>query len=267
MTLRKRVAVLLSLLAVCVVGAVLVNPIPQDIRYHQFADFQAWLGIPYCGNVFSNLPFFIIGAWGLLFVIRERANRNVFHHSREWWNWAVAFFGIAMIGPGSAYYHLAPDNATLLWDRLPMAAGFMGLYAGVISERVDTQLGLKLLPLLLACGIGTVFYWYLTEQAGAGDLRPYAVVQFFPLITIPVMLHWFPSQYQHAHFLWKLVLWYAIAKVLEYYDLGVYTMTGNLVSGHTLKHLAAAVGCFYLVRYLTERGTLTMAETTLSGTI
>lgn len=253
MTIRRRVEILLSLLAVCIIAGLLADPIPQDVHYHHFADFQNYLGVPFCGNVFSNLPFFLIGAWGFLFTFNNRDNREVFHDSREWINWAVAFFGIAIVGPGSAYYHLSPDNATLLWDRLPIGIGFMGLYAAVIGERVDTDWGLKLLPWLVALGVGTVLYWHYTEQVGVGDLRPYAVVQFFPLITIPIMLKWFPGQYQHAHYLWKLIIWYAIAKVLEHFDAGVYAMTGDLVSGHTLKHLAAAVGCFYMVQYLRIR--------------
>ena len=253
MSVRRRAALLLSLLSGFILASLMADPIAQNPQYHQFADTRQMAGIPFFLNVLSNVPFTIVGWIGMTFVYRNMNERQVFHDPREAMAWMTAFFGIALIGPGSAYYHIAPSNATLLWDRLPMAVGFMGLYAAVLAERVDVDSGVWLLPVLVILGVGSVVYWYFTEQAGAGDLRPYAVVQFFPLATIPVMLWLFPARYDGARYLWRLLILYGVAKGFEYGDAGLFDATGGFISGHTVKHLTAAIACWFLVGYLQGR--------------
>jgi hypothetical protein len=57
----------------------------------------------------------------------------------------------------------------------------------------------------------------------------------------------FPARYTRAGYVFVALGWYLLAKVLEvgFVDHGVYAV-GQLVSGHTLKHLAAAAGAFWL---------------------
>jgi hypothetical protein len=129
-------------------------PIPQWPSYHNFADHRTWLGIPNFGNVASNLAFAVVGIWGLTFLLRlnPQTAAQYFVDPRERWPYTLAFFGMLLTAFGSAYYHLAPNNARLVWDRIPMTVVFGSLVAAVIAERISVQAGMRLLPFLLAIG-------------------------------------------------------------------------------------------------------------------
>src|SRR5579863_8715099 len=148
-------------------------PIPQSASYHNFADHRTWLGIPNFANVASNLAFAVVGVWGLAFLLRIDPAKY-FVDPRERWPYVLAFLGILLTAFGSAYYHLAPSNARLVWDRIPMTIVFGSLVAAVIAERISVHAGLRLLPFLIALGTGSVLQWYLDELHGHGDLRFYA---------------------------------------------------------------------------------------------
>jgi hypothetical protein len=177
---RKNPVPALLVLTVIMIVVVLFSPrTPQPLSYHHFADQRSWLGIANFGDVASNLPFAIFGIWGLWFLLRltpqESADR--FADGREGWFYLPVFFGLLLTALGSSYYHLAPDNERLVWDRLPMTIVFMSLAAAVIAERTSVRVGLWLWPVLLAIGILSVLQWHWSEIRGAGDLRFYAAVQ------------------------------------------------------------------------------------------
>ncbi|MGH8575234.1 MAG: alkaline phytoceramidase, partial [Gammaproteobacteria bacterium] len=156
----------------------------------------------------------------------------------------------------SAYYHLAPDNARLLWDRLPLAAGFAALLAAVIGERIDARAGLLGLAPLLMLAIGSVLYWDWSERAGQGDLRPYGVVQFYSGALIALILVLYPPAYTHARDPFVVLGLYALAKLCEWQDRPIFAALGG-IGGHTLKHLVAGVAVFWLLRMLRLRAPLT----------
>jgi hypothetical protein len=133
--------------------------------YHQFADRRSFLGIPNFGDVTSNLPFAVIGIWGIVLLLRSNPQRIAEHFvdPQERWPYLFVFAGLLLTAFGSSYYHLAPDNARLVWDRLPMTITFMGMVAAVIAERISVRLGLWLLPFLLCVGLASVFEWYWSE--------------------------------------------------------------------------------------------------------
>src|SRR5262245_59012581 len=133
MTRAGAIGTVLGLLGVAGVAAALAPPIPQDAAYHRFADNPTSLGIPNALNVLSNAPFVIVGALGA-WALRP-AGAAQFVEARERWPWAVFFAAFLLTGFGSAYYHLAPDNERLMWDRLPLAAALMGLLAAIIMAR------------------------------------------------------------------------------------------------------------------------------------
>ena len=133
-----------------------LQPIHQDPAYHRFADARAWLGVPNAWNVWSNLPFVIVGLAALQWLARQ----PVPHRKM----WAVFFIGITLTGFGSAYYHWNPNNDTLVWDRLPMTISFMAFFAALLAERVSERAGNWLLMPLLAAGIGSVVYWHYTDD-------------------------------------------------------------------------------------------------------
>jgi len=158
-------------LAVAVgIAALFVPRTPQPLSCHQFTDRRSWLGIPNFGDVVSNIPFLVAGFWGLGFLCRT-SSRERFIDAGERWPYAFLFLGLLLTAGGSAYYPLAPDNARLVWDRLPMTLVFMPLVAAILAERVNVKLGLGVLPLLIAVGMGSLIEWHWSEQQGAGDLR------------------------------------------------------------------------------------------------
>ncbi len=160
-----------------------------------------------------------------------------------------------MTSLGSSYYHLAPDNDRLVWDRLPMTLGFMSVFAAVIQERVSLTLGRRLLIPLLGLGLASVLYWQMTERAGAGDLRLYGMVQFYPLVMIPLMLAMFPPRYTRGSDIIGALFLYGGAKLLELADAMVFS-AGRIVSGHTLKHMAAAAASYWILVMLKKRAAL-----------
>ena len=249
MTHGGRLAVLGALLGAAVVAAVLAPRIPQDPAYHRMADSRALGGIPNALNVVSNAAFVLVGVVGLT-SLRPGAAR--FREARERWPYAVFFAGLALTGAGSAYYHLAPDNERLAWDRLPLAITLMALFAAVIAERISVRAGLALLAPLVALGIASVFAWSASERRGAGDLRLYALVQFYPMLAIPVIVWLFPSRYTRGGALVAVVTCYALAKGFELLDAPLHSL-GAVVSGHTLKHLAAALAGGWIWWMLVKR--------------
>lgn len=250
--IRLRVIVGIGLAAI--VTVLFLPPIPQDPAYHNFADRRRLLGIPNVLNVLSNAPFVLVGVLGWLFLLREGRARPDGPLTEPWERFTslALFAGVGLTGFGSAYYHLAPDNRTLFWDRLPMTIVFMSLFAIVIAERISLSAGRRLFPLLLAAGIGSVVYWRQGEVHAVGDLRFYGLVQFFPLVAIPLMLLLFPPRYTRAADLIVALGWYVLAKIFEFLDARIFAW-GGLVSGHTLKHLTSAVAMYWIVRMLKRR--------------
>ena len=205
------------------------DPIPQDPAYHLFADGRHLLGVPNLLNVISNLPFLIVGAWGL-----SRAGLG-----RERLPWTILFAGLVLTAFGSGWYHLEPNNDTLFWDRLPMTISFAGLVAAVVSEYFSRRAAEPFLAGMLLAGIGSVLFWSWGEAQGSGDLRPYAVVAILPLLIVPVVLATRGTRSAMTPYFWAMILLYVPAKIFEFYDAA--TFTGELVSGHTLKHVFAAI--------------------------
>ena len=245
----KRHAILAAALLALVVGLLLTPRIPQDRAYHQFADQRTIARIPNALNVLSNLPFAFVGIAGLFVTFAPTTRFTV---PFERWPYAALFAGSALTALGSSYYHLQPDNARLVWDRLPMTLGFMGLLVATIAERIGTRAARPLLVPSLVVGAASVFHWYWTEVQGAGELRWYALVQFGSLIGVVLMLMLYPPRYSHTTLIVAGLGAYALAKVLELADGAIFN-TGHLVSGHSLKHLAAAAGVGLVVAALRRR--------------
>jgi hypothetical protein len=252
---RARVALLWAAAAAIALAAWLVPPFAQPEAYHQFADGRAMLGIANALDVASNLAFLVVGVLGLVFVVRGRqaSGRDAFLDSAERWAWGVAFLGTALTCCGSGYYHLAPDSPRLAWDRLPMAIGFMGIVAAVLSERVSATAGRWLLVPLVAIGVWSVWYWRWSAAQGVENLNPFGAVQFGSMLIILLALVLFPARYTRGSDVVVAVLLYGLAKVGEHFDKQIFALTGGIVSGHTLKHLLAAAAIGWLLRMLMKR--------------
>ena len=218
MTHGRRMALVLGGFAAAVVIVFVAHPAPyrQPQAYHHFADTRSWWHIPNTLNVLSNATF-------LLALRRPR------HSVAE----VTFFLGVFMTAFGSAYYHWNPSNATLPWDRLGMAIAFMALLAILIRAP------LAWLAAFVAFGIASVIVSGVYD-----DLRLYGVAQYFPVLVLLVMIE---------GWLWAAGAAYAIAKVCELYDRQIFDTLHGTVSGHTLKHLFAAAGIYFIWRWLRSR--------------
>ncbi len=247
------IGIIFTTALVTIITAFSFAPIAQDQTYHAFADSRAFFGISNFGDVVSNLPFTIFGLMGLAFLFNKESDKSQLSMYGEQFLWKVFFFGVTLVGLGSGYYHLNPENSTLVWDRLPMTIVFMSFLPLVIMERIDVNAGLVLFPLLLAVGIGSVFYWDYTESLGEGDLRLYALVQFLSLLLILLTFWLLPAKFTGMKYLGFTLGWYALAKLLEHFDKAIFDFLWNMASGHTLKHIAASIGAYTMLLYVKKR--------------
>ncbi len=248
MNIKNIIIISLSII-IPLIFFMITDSIPQDPSYHSFADSNKIININNALNVLTNLTFIIVGNIGILWLIvaysSSKNNDNLMPY--------VFFFaGVVLIGLGSSYYHLYPGNFTLVWDRLPMSIAFMSLFAAVISEHIDKKTGNILLFPLIIAGVMSVIYWYYTETRGHGDLRAYITIQFLPILLIPLIVILYNSIYTRNRDLLLVLLIYLIAKVFEYFDKPVYETTGFL-SGHSIKHIIAAISIYYVIRMLKLR--------------
>jgi hypothetical protein len=220
------------------------GPIAAPPGYHDFADQSVAWGIPHSGDVLSNAAFAVValGAMPALWPRRRLLGDG-------WPGYALLLAALAATAAGSTLYHLAPGNARLVWDRLPIALACAALLAAVHTETWQPRRWL-----LWAYGSGAVLsvgWWRVTELAGAEDLRPYLLLQGAPLVLIPLW-QWAArrSLKERAAFV-AAVLLYVLAKASELADHAVYELAG--VSGHTVKHLCAALAAAAVIRGLTTR--------------
>ncbi len=292
LTRQHRAGLLLLCVIIMAFVVAILPPFPQPLAYHRFADARAWLGVPNFLDVVSNLAFLIVAALGLAVVLRpdthsnstskvkqggdERTTKTV-HSVRLGvsedanavspmkWNWnrafieraerlpyALFFLALGATSFGSVWYHLAPDNASLFWDRLPMSVCFAALLAAVIAERYSVQAGIRLLAPLTIAGAITVFYWRWSEAAGVGNLLPYFAFQVYVLLAVLLLMRLFSPRYTRSADMFKAVALYGAALAAELLDHHIYAL-GQMISGHTLKHLLAALAVYQVVRMLRLR--------------
>jgi len=244
-----RFAAVIVLTVVALAAAFLLPAVHQPLEYHDFADHRHLLGVDNFLDVVSNIGFLAFGLLGLAVVFRHH---TCFASSAERWPYAIFFVGVLLTALGSAYYHLAPDNETLFWDRLPMTIAFMGLVASQIVDRINVRFGLALLLPMLFVGAASVIYWSISERMGAGNVLPYGILQGYSVVILLLLAVLHPSRYTRGSDIYWVFGWYVLSKVLETFDAQVLGIL-HVVSGHTLKHLAAAVAAFAVCRMLMRR--------------
>lgn len=242
-TLAHRQWLLAILSGAALIAMFFVPRIPQDPGYHQFVDSRTLLGVPNFWNVVSNIGYLVVGLYGLV-----RASRLQDPMLRP--AYVTFCVAVTIVAFGSSWYHYAPTTESLVWDRLPMAAGFMALVSLVLGERVSWQVSRLLLWPLVAIGVATVAYWAWTEKYGVGDLRPYALVQFLPVLLMPLLLLLFPGNQQSARWLWWTFAGYVVAKTAEQFDGAIYSAIA--LSGHSIKHVVSSVAVLFAIFAMLE---------------
>lgn len=236
----RRALVLLWLALLAIVGLALHGPIVQWASYYHFADDRPWGPLPHAWNVLSNLPFAVVALWAWP-RLREAGAA-----------WRAFCIAIAATALGSSIYHWQPNDLTLLIDRLPIAWDCAALLCAFLAERVHARWqSAAVVGIALAGGTAAVLWWGVGNALGAGDLRPYVLVQFMPMLLIPAALLLRLQPIEDASVppwsWWTALALYAGAKGLEVADAGVLELTLHTVSGHSLKHLLAAAAAGVLL--------------------
>ena len=219
------------------------GPIPQLEHYHDFADQSTRMGIPRAFDVLSNLGFLVVGFFGVKLLWQQREHPAI---KAGWDGYMLFAISLMLTAFGSGYSHLAPDNSRLLWDRLPIALACAGLLSAVRTETKTAIDGQKLTLILALAAVSSVMWWTITDQRGIGDLRPYLMIQCLPLILIPLWQSGNNAPTRDRNWFVIALLIYVVAKLAEIGDQPLYEITGWL-SGHTLKHLLAAVAAGVLM--------------------
>jgi hypothetical protein len=238
------------LLIVTIIALFVHGPISQPLEYHNFADQRVIGGVLRGADVWSNLGFALVGIWGFIRLYPQRHQPQL---KAGWPGYALFLLGLIGTAAGSAYYHLAPDNFSLIWDRLPIALLCAGLLAAVHGETHRARDGWKTTVTLAAIAIASIAWWYFTGMFGRDDLRPYVLLQALPLVMIPLWQKAYraPAADQKAFLL--AVGCYLLAKAAELGDRVLFDSL-HAISGHTLKHLFATLAAAVIVWRLTQRG-------------
>ena len=223
------------LLACALLGPAAAQPAHQ----HAFADQRAWLGLAQAADVLSNAPFALWGLIGLVQLCRGGDRSNSLPRGLL----ALFFSGLLLTAAASSFYHWRPVDTGLAIDRLGMAVAFAGLLGLAAAERASQRAGWALAALVLVTGPLSVAVWL-----ASGNVLPWLALQLggMALIlclaarrpppgsvgvmgTVTVTVNWA-----------AVIAIYALAKVLEAADHPLYALTGQLVSGHSLKHVVAS---------------------------
>jgi len=235
---------LILLFAIAIIGIIIVfsmQPIAQDIKYHNFTDSYSLFSIPNFYNVISNIGFITLGLYGFLKVLSTN-NKNCLIY--------FLTIGIILTGLGSGYYHWNPNNITLIFDRLPMVIVFMTFFTFIISNYITSKNYKTYFSLFLSTGIISILYWSYTESIDTGDLRLYALVQFLPMLLIPVIILLYKNKNNNSYYIFPVLGLYILAKLCEHFDEFIYYFLKESISGHSIKHLFAAVAAYYIYKWM-----------------
>ncbi len=228
--------ILLALGAVLLAAAVLGPPLVQPAHYHAFADQRTLFGIPCALDVLSNLPFALAGLLGLAGLRRvpvgavPPAQRQMA---------ALFFVGLLCTAVASSLYHWHPDDVGLAVDRSGMLVAFAGLLGLAAASCGGARAGRWLAAVVLLAGAAAVAVW-----AWSGNLLPWALLQGGGMALVLAFAACQPRHGALAVRWAAVVAVYAVAKLLELGDGAVFAATGEWVSGHTLKHMAASLAAW-----------------------
>ncbi|MDM0112028.1 hypothetical protein QTI66_07700 [Variovorax sp. J22R133] len=253
---------LLTLFAVLLVIAVVAPALPMPEHFGAaFADRRAWMGLPNAMDVLSNLPFAMFGFSGLLWLhrlgrLRHGARVRPLQHRADhppdnalhcaW----MFFAGLILTAAGSTFYHLEPDEWRLVADRLGMSVAFAGIVGVAVCDRVSARAGWPAAWFMLVAGVLAA-----STHHGTGNVLPWALVQFGGMAVILALALAKPLRNAVGVRLGWVIACYGLAKLFELGDHAIFDATHELISGHTLKHLAAALAALPVL-YALARQTL-----------
>lgn len=224
------------------------GPLPQDPAYHLLADTRVCFGvIPHAGDVITNLAILLAGVFGLAL----RPRMTVAAEAGTGVNVLIA--ASILTAFGSAYYHWAPANATLVWDRLPMTIVLMSLLALVMADRVHPLFARDALWPFTALGFLSVILWGVSEAMGQGDVLLYLIVRIATEIAIVFLLVLRQPRRTGSMWLVAALVSEVVMAFFEHFDHELFRLTGGFVSGHNMKHVMAGVALAFVFWWLRSR--------------
>ncbi|MBI3728575.1 MAG: hypothetical protein HY254_09640 [Burkholderiales bacterium] len=233
--------------ALAALALLLHGPISQLAHYHDFADQSDWAGIPHAIDVLTNLGFAMVAMTGGWFLLEKYRKGDTGIAFPAYCTFALS---IAATTVGSSYYHLAPDDARLFWDRLPIAFACCSLLAAVRADSlpgIDARKAIMELVLLLMAALMSVIWWQQT-----GDLRPYLLIQGLTLVLIPLLQWIWKAESADRLAFGAAMILYVTAKITEMLDAQILQQL-HILSGHSLKHLLAALAACLIVWRFRQR--------------
>lgn len=230
---------LLLLAGVLCVLAVAGPHITQYEHYHAFADQRTMLGIPCALDVLSNVPFALMGLIGLVVLRRSVLGyeASVFKNMSS-----LFFYGLIITSVCSSAYHLHAENHSLWLDRMGMSVAFAGILGMAVCNRVSERAAQVTAYTVLIAAPMCLWNWQAT-----GNLLPWSVLQGGGMLIVLTLACLAPVDGQKRMPLVAVIVWYVVAKLLELGDAQVYAWSGELVSGHSLKHVAAAMAAWPVI--------------------
>ncbi len=234
-------ALLLAVAALAALAALLpATGLPAG--YHDFADQRTLLGLPHALDVLSNLPFAVMGAWGLWWLRRVPLDRL---GTAQRGLAGLLFIGLIATAFCSSGYHLDPHDAGLCIDRVGMSLAFAGLLGLAAADRISARAGVALAALVAVAAPATALVAWL-----GGNMTPWAVLQGGGLVLLAALALRRPQPRALGFSIIGVIAFYAVAKALELADAPVFALTQQLISGHSAKHLVAALAGWPVVRAL-----------------
>lgn len=244
---------LLCALALCLPSV----PVPEG--YHAFADQVTWWGfLPHARDVLSNAAFALAG-WALLWHGQRYGNSGM-AHKRVLPAVYVAGWGLVLTAVCSGVYHLQPDARGLVLDRLGMSVAFAGVLGLLVADRFAPVRVLPAMAVALLLGVACTLGDFLHNNT-----MPWVLFQL-GLLGLMLLAPWITrghgaqaaqgQTHQQAVLgvaWWQVLVFYALAKVCELGDHAFWHLTGEIISGHSLKHIAAAAAVWPLLQALRAR--------------
>lgn len=213
-------------------------PAQDASSYFNYADQRCILGINNFSDVVSNLAFTVVGLLGFYWI---KNNVNLHYEFKILGNFMAA--AMVLVSIGSAFFHYIPTVERLFWDRVPMVLGFISLIGLLVADRVNKTMGLKTFFILFVLSVITLALWRLNYL----DLRPYLLIQFGSLLFVVLIIILKSRGTISNSAIWVSFGLYILAKAFEIADNSMWNLTG-IISGHTLKHLAAALAMYFLLK-------------------
>jgi len=221
--------------------------IEQQQSYHNFADDRVIVGVTNAVDVLSNLAILVPGLLGIALMYKRQSTDYTYYQQFEPIILLTLFGGMVVTAIGSMWYHLDPNDSTLVWDRMAMTVVMTALCSLVISDRFSGLFAAKIHIPLLFFGLFTVLYWHFV-----GDLRPYYIFKLQAPIILVALLIFGQESYDRVSDYVVTMMLFLLASILEYEDYMVFDAT-SIISGHSLKHLVAGIGFFWLLRMVEKR--------------